>query len=288
MTQEITSLVTSVAHRLTRSEARPEEHQRLTNSFDESFDAFVAETQRQLQAAKVQHIIQEGLATCMRIDTSVDSLSESSWEKCRLQLFTMNDVTKLHFFIPSKSKKPKYEVSCSSIREVRTTTALELPDQEHTLVIKVDNNMEYIVQTKAEQEMNSWINCIKNSMDSKSSSSKKEEQEETAIKFSDYSWFHDEISRSQAADLVAKDGFFGHGRFLVRSSVTRKGEFVITFNFEGKAKHLRVHVSEEGHCRVQHFWFKTIIDMIEYFKINSIPLESEASPVILTDYVPRT
>jgi hypothetical protein len=287
MTQEISSLVSSVAHRLTRSDARQEDHQKLTNSFDESFDAFVAETQKQLQAAKVQHIIQEGLVTCMKIDTSVDSLSESLWEKCRLQLFKQNEVATLHFFIPTKSKKAKHEVHCSSILEVRSTTALELPDEEHTFVIKVCNNLEYIVQTKSEQEMKSWISSIKNCMDSKSKSNKSA-HEDTPLKMTDYPWFHDKLPRAEAGRLVVKDGFFGHGRFLIRESATRKGEVVVTFNFEGRAKHLRVHVSEEGQCRVQHFWFKTIIDMIEYFKMNSIPLESEASPVILTDYVSRS
>uniref|UniRef100_A0A1A8LSE1 SH2B adaptor protein 1 n=1 Tax=Nothobranchius pienaari TaxID=704102 RepID=A0A1A8LSE1_9TELE len=299
------------------------------------------------------------------------------WHKCRLVLRERDreggergEEYYLEFFIPPKSSKPRLTVPCCSIVDVRSTTALEVPDKENTFLLQLDGLAQYVIETRDAVQMRAWLSDIRNGI----CLSEQEDAEgvcggpldisgtpeigerlsqvcyggiggssplmdplppelpprapldepdgrilggggaslgtpfaETpdatgSFLFSDVvtaeavehplsecQWFHGTLSRLKAAQLVLAGGPASHGVFLVRQSETRRGEYVLTFNFQGKAKHLRLSLNEDGQCRVQHLWFQSIFDMLEHFRVHPIPLESGgASDVTLISFVGAT
>ncbi|XP_074598936.1 SH2B adapter-like protein Lnk [Brevipalpus obovatus] len=268
-----------------------------------------------------ESILREGIASYMCVDTSIDY--KHKWEKCRLVLARSHGSYILQFYSPPKSVKPKCGLVCSLVVEARETTALEMPDHEHTFVLKAESGQEYVVEASNRNDLREWLHVIQTCMQNRDicdlltetpncDSTQKTDNDQNASHpnasnsqenspsgqqssnsssdiscfLSLYPWYHGLLSRNDAAQCVLREGPLGHGVFLIRQSETRKGEYVLTFNFHGRAKHLRMAITNEGTCRVQHLWFQSVFDMLDHFRIHPIPLESGGSTdVTLTEYV---
>ncbi|XP_077475280.1 SH2B adapter protein 1 isoform X1 [Stigmatopora argus] len=293
------------------------------------------------------------------------------WHKCRLVLREREregergEEFYLEFFVPPKASKPRRTVSCGAIVDVRSTTALEVPDKENSFLLRLEGAVQYVIETRDAVQMRAWLSDIRNGVCLSSQEdpdggvpseiggtpeivdrlsqvcyggvagssppmeplppelppraplddadarilggggaslgtpfaetpdatgsflfSEGTAGEPLEHPLSECQWFHGTLSRLKAAQLVLAGGPASHGVFLVRQSETRRGEYVLTFNFQGKAKHLRLSLNEDGQCRVQHLWFQSIFDMLEHFRVHPIPLESGgASDVTLISFV---
>ncbi|XP_072909983.1 SH2B adapter protein 2 isoform X2 [Hemitrygon akajei] len=323
---------------------------------------------------ELQDIQREGMLRYMLVDDS-NSLSSLQWQKCRVLLRKAVGIEEerfiLEFYVPPKSTKSRVSIPLSAIVEVRTTMPLEMPDRDNTFVLKVENGVEYILETIDSLQKHSWVadiqdcmepgdseedveltscplavsgpsrespffpDCtcdsdtvtqlpVKSSTDPESAvtvspvrpkevqgsqplahvplenflqtlrsdspstiiSTDEKELPASPTLLSGYPWFHGTLSRIKAAQLVLAGGRRSHGLFVIRQSETRPGEYVLTFNFQGKAKHLRLSVNEMGQCHVQHLWFQSILDMLWHFHTHPIPLESGGSAdITLRTYV---
>ncbi|XP_053329107.1 SH2B adapter protein 3 [Spea bombifrons] len=249
--------------------------------------------------------------------------SGNVWHRCRLVLRKASCLETedylLELFDPPKCSKPKLRVLCGAVQEIRKCTRLEMPDNINTFMLKV-NAAEVIFEVSDDQQLTLWISEIKACVSRWSEESDSDTHEisqsdigsqnpasgstdsitqgaavllppeqcshRTDHFLAPYPWFHGSITRIKAAQLVQSQGFEGHGVFLVRQSETRRGEYVLTFNFQGRAKHLRLTLTRSGQCHVQHLRFLSVVEMLHYFRLNPIPLESGAAcDVKLSSYV---
>eukprot|EP00117_Sycon_ciliatum_P017217 scpid38057/ scgid2354/ SH2B adapter protein 2; Adapter protein with pleckstrin homology and Src homology 2 domains; SH2 and PH domain-containing adapter protein APS len=83
------------------------------------------------------------------------------WVKCRVSLKRQPGGFMLSFFSPPKSTHPRSGIFCFLITEVRQTTHEELPDTEHSFVVRGENNMEYILLCHSNTDMWSWIAALR-------------------------------------------------------------------------------------------------------------------------------
>ncbi|XP_040202297.1 SH2B adapter protein 3 [Rana temporaria] len=261
----------------------------------------------------VVEIRKEGTLNYSMVDeASMDS--GTLWQRCRLVLRKASPSDSeeylMELYDPPKCSKPKLRVHCSAIHEIRKCSRLEMPDNINTFVLK-DSATEVIFEVADDQQLNLWTTEIRKCTNRGTEETDGDTQSpvhsdpmsqtlgggstDTIIQgaavfvpseqcchktdhlLASYPWFHGPISRVKAAHLVQAQGYEGHGVFLLRQSETRRGEYVLTFNFQGRAKHLRLTLTERGQCRVQHLRFLSVLEMLHYFRLHPIPLECGAA-----------
>ncbi|TKR76540.1 hypothetical protein L596_017663 [Steinernema carpocapsae] len=152
--------------------------------------------------------------------------------------------------LPSASnliRRPNFAFSSRSLNNVQSLMTTSRISDEHRVPV--------------------WLNCFPPGLDN-------------------YPWFHARLSRNESSQLVLHNGVDGHGLFLVRQSETRPGEFVLTFNYSNKAKHLRISVETCGECSLQGLNFASMVDLLEFFREHPLPVESSScTHVYLKEYV---
>ncbi|XP_041760411.1 SH2B adapter protein 3 [Coregonus clupeaformis] len=266
----------------------------------------------------------EGQLRYLVVDDTISD-TQHRWERCRLLVRKIREGLagerfQLELYDPPKDCSPKLTARCADILEIRRCNRLEMPDNMNTFVLKVNHYPGSLVfETEDNQQVSSWTTEIKECINNRSGSvdlelltypvdnaavanrrgsSESGSQGSATFALSEqvyhktdhflcsYPWFHGHISRVKAAHLVQSSGLEGHGVFLVRQSETRRGDYVLTFNYQSKAKHLRLSLTEWGQCRVQHLRFPSVMDMLSHFRLYPIPLECGAAcDVTLSSFV---
>uniref|UniRef100_A0A8C2H4Y0 SH2B adaptor protein 3 n=1 Tax=Cyprinus carpio TaxID=7962 RepID=A0A8C2H4Y0_CYPCA len=250
-------------------------------------------------------VCKEGQLRYLEVDDTISD-TPPHWLRCHLQVRRINEHNaseryQLELYDPPKDyKTPKLTVPCSDIQEIRRCNRLEMPDNMNTFVLKVNEDQVSSWTTELRECITSSLGfglsehtynktdhfCLSVSAGSHGFGLSEHTYNKTDHFLSSYPWFHGPISRVRAAYLVQHAGVSGHGNFLVRQSETRRGDYVLTFNYQGRAKHLRLSLTEWGQCRVQHLRFPSVMDMLSHFRNCPIPLECGAAcEVMLANYV---
>lgn len=84
----------------------------------------------------------------------------------------------------------------------------------------------------------------------------------------EYPWFSGRMEREKAQTLLEK---MPHGTFLVRVSPRHSGSYVISLNYNGQVKHIRIYVSKDNQLYLsQNRYFKSVIELVSHYKDNSL------------------
>ena len=103
--------------------------------------------------------------------------------------------------------------------------------------------------------------------------------------FENQPWYWGKITRAEAAAAVCQFGETGTGCYVVRQSESKFGDFVITFNYHGEAKHLRVTVRSDGRCLLENYSFPSLQSLLDNYRTTPLPLGT--ADVMLTKHIPR-
>ncbi|XP_030316145.1 SH2B adapter protein 3 isoform X3 [Calypte anna] len=219
----------------------------------------------------------EGLLKYGLLDeTSLDV--GTRWQRCRLVLrragMADGEDYVLELFDPPKGSKPKLLTSCSSIREVRSCTRLEMPDNPHTFVLKVTNATDVVFEAGDEQQLSSWTAEIR----------------ECAHK-GRCDTGDPELLACRHPDPVATSPTTSTNT-LGQASPSPCHPHPTPWRCSPcllpavMLLHLRLALTERGQCRVQHLRFASILEMLHHFHRFPIPLEcGTACDVRLSSYV---
>lgn len=88
-------------------------------------------------------------------------------------------------------------------------------------------------------------------------------------------WFHGQIDRATAENLLQKDG-----DFLVRESPSSEGQYVLSGMQDNTKKHLLL-IDPEGVVRTKDRMFNSVSHLINYHRENALPIISAESALVL-------
>ncbi|XP_061433711.1 SHC-transforming protein 1-like [Lethenteron reissneri] len=94
-------------------------------------------------------------------------------------------------------------------------------------------------------------------------------------------WYHGKMSRHDAEQLLQEDG-----DFLVRESMTSRGQYVLTGLQQQHGKHLLL-VDPHGVVRTKDRRFDSVSHLIGYHRDNQLPIISAGSELSLKQPVER-
>ncbi|CAB3399453.1 unnamed protein product [Caenorhabditis bovis] len=92
------------------------------------------------------------------------------------------------------------------------------------------------------------------------------------------SWYHGNVTR-----LTAETAVLFNGDFLVRDSISEKGEYVLTCRWNGRPLHFQINSTIENGRKMYHFElesFATVVDLINFYVNHCRPITFASKCII--------